>query len=605
MSAVRLLKSPSRRQIQTIQTSCAAWEKIILEDTHTADDYLRRVEKIPTIQGMDLLRNPKFNKGVGFSLTERQVLGIHGLLPPAVNSQSLQIERTITQLRKLDTDLAKYIFLNAVSVRNERLFYQVLMKYTEELLPIVYTPTVGKACQEFGLNFRSPNGLFVTIHDHGHVYDIIKNWPERRVGAVVMTDGERILGLGDLGCNGMGIPIGKLALYTACGGIHPSACLPMMIDVGTNNETLLNDPMYIGLRDYRHTGPKYDALIDEVIYSLRKRYGPNTLIQFEDFAGHNAARLLEKTRDKICSFNDDIQGTASVVLAGLLGAQRHTGQPLKDQKFLFLGAGAAGCGIGHLIVRQLVKKYGMTKQEAAKKVYMVDVGGLLTKKRPFGEISPQQALFCHDVAPIDSFEEAVKVLKPTAIIGVSGVGGAFNQQVCESMAQNNNKPIIFALSNPTSHSECTAEDAYKWTDGRCLFASGSPFDPVTMADGRTFHPAQGNNVYIFPGLALGVIASKASSIPEDMFLEAAETVSEQLTEEDMKQGRVYPPLKNIRHISFRIGVAVAEMAYKCDLATIEEPESKEQLVQSIIYNPDYLSNIPKTFKYPDYHAELN
>lgn len=599
------LKKILALQQKTLSVAIGERSKIVLTDYQTDDDDIERVFKIPTINGFDILRNPKLNKGTAFSLTERQILGIHGLLPPAVNNEKVQMKRVMLQIRSLKNDLQKYIMLNQVLARNERLYYQILMRYTEELLPIVYTPTVGKACQEFGLIFRDPKGLFITIHDLGHVYDIITNWPERRVQAVVMTDGERILGLGDLGANGMGIPIGKLALYTACAGIHPSACLPLMIDVGTNNEKLLDDPMYIGLREKRHDGPEYDQLIDEIIQALRKRYGASVLIQFEDFAGHNSARLLDKTRNNICSFNDDIQGTASVVVGGLMGCQRILDTKLTEHRFLFFGAGAAGCGIGHLIVQELRKNYGLSKREAAKNIYMFDKLGLLTRNRAFGDIERGQELFCHDIDEMDNFHEVVKKVKPTAIIGVSGVGKAFTKEAIEEMHKHTSKPIIFALSNPTSHAECTAEEAYTWTNGQCLFASGSPFAPVTLADGRTIVPGQGNNVYIFPGVALGVIATGARIVPDEMFLVAAKTLAQQLTEEDMQEGRVYPQLGKIKDVSFKIAVEVAKLAYKMGITTVLEPESIEELVDSIRYNPHYISNIPMTFSYPDYHAELH
>jgi len=477
------------------------------------------------------------------------------------------------------------------------------MEYTEELLPIVYTPTVGKACQMYGLIYRDPKGLFITIHDLGHVDKIIANWPEQRVQAVVMTDGERILGLGDLGCNGMGIPIGKLALYTACGGINPSACLPIMIDVGTNNERLLADPLYIGLRERRETSEKYDQLIDEIIFCLRDRFGENVLIQFEDFAGHNSSRLLEKTRDMCCSFNDDIQGTAAVALGGLLASLRISGMQLKDHRFMFLGAGAAATGIASLIVDALVQA-GLSKEDAAKTIRMFDMDGLLTKSRG-ASISPSQAMFAHDVAPCNDFKEAVAEFKATALFGVSGAGGAFNEAICQQLAQNCDRPVIFALSNPTTHAECTAEQAYTWTNGKCIFASGSPFDPVTLEDGQHFVPGQGNNVYIFPGLALGVIAASSSRIPEYMFLAAAETLAQQVSEEDLKQGRVYPPLTSIKEVSVKIALDIANLAYERGLAHhFPEPADKEKLVRSIIYNPDYQSYIPKTFPYPDDHAEI-
>ena len=422
-----------------------------------------------------------------------------------------------------------------------------------------------------------------------------------------MTDGERILGLGDLGCNGIGISIGKLALYTACGGIHPSACLPIMIDVGTNNERLLNDPLYIGLRERRLTGEKYDALIDEIIAALRDRFGANVLIQFEDFAGHNSSRLLEKVRDNCCSFNDDIQGTASVALGGLLTSLRISGMQLKDHKFMFLGAGAAATGIAHLIVRALVRS-GLTETEAAKNIRMFDQYGLLTQNRGAENITPSQALFAHDDDPSEDLTDALKKYNITSLFGVSGAGGAFTEDVCRQMTANCERPLIFALSNPTKCAECTAEQAYTWTDGKCIFASGSPFDPVTLPDGRTFVPGQGNNVYIFPGLALGVIAAQSSRIPEDMFLEAAEALAEQVSEEDLAQGRVYPPLTDIKEVSIQIAHRIADLAFDTGLATVvptpPDKEAREELVRSMLFNPNYVSNIPKVFEYPHDHAQV-
>eukprot|EP00111_Clytia_hemisphaerica_P003244 TCONS_00009261-protein len=573
------------------------------EDHKNAHEDLR-INKIPNIKGFEILRNPKLNKSTAFTIPERQILGIHGLLPPAVNSQRVQMDRVMKQLRKLQTDLQRYIQLTQILARNERLFYQLLREYTEELLPIVYTPTVGQACQQYGLIFRDPRGLFITIHDLGHVYDIVTNWPQRKVQAVVLTDGERILGLGDLGCNGMGIPIGKLALYTACGGIHPNACLPIMIDVGTNNEALLNDPMYIGIRQRRDTSEKYDQLVDEVIMALRKRFGNQVLIQFEDFGSHNSFRLLDRYRDFCCTFNDDIQGTAAVGVAGLFATLLASGMKLTDHKFLFFGAGGAACGIAHLIVRALMKM-GLSKAQACKRIFMFDKDGLVTMTRfDAVDMPPERKLFAHNLPNIDSLEETVKTLKPTALLGVSGVGKTFTEGVCRQMCENTARPVIFALSNPTSHAECTPEEAYNWTDGKCIFASGSPFDPVTLPNGKVMSPGQGNNVYIFPGIALGVIASGAQNITEEMFLVAAEALAEQVTEADLDVGRVYPPLTNIKEVSFQIALRVAQVAYLQGLATVmPEPEDKHQLVRSVLYSPDYKSYLPTTYDYPDSHEE--
>ncbi|XP_057308261.1 NADP-dependent malic enzyme-like [Hydractinia symbiolongicarpus] len=592
-------KSILRRTVATCKVFLQRTSIIL--DGYNRNEDVTHVNKIPTIKGFDILRNPKLNKSTAFSIAERQILGIHGLLPPAVNSQRVQMDRVMKQLRTLQTDLQRYIQLTQILARNERLFYQLLMEYTEELMPIVYTPTVGLACQQYGLIFRDPRGLFITINDLGHVYDIVSNWPERRVQAVVMTDGERILGLGDLGCNGMGIPIGKLALYTACGGIHPSACLPIMIDVGTNNEELLNDPMYIGLRQKRDNSERYDELIDEVIQALRKRFGAHVLIQYEDFGSHNSFRLLERYQNKVCTFNDDIQGTAAVALGGILASLKVNGMKLTDHKFLFLGAGGAACGIAQLLVKALIK-CGLTESEACKHIWMFDKDGLLTKNRQVGEITSSNRMFAHDAEYMDDFEHAVKQLKPTALLGVAGVGQAFTKEICQQMTLNCSAPIIFALSNPTTHAECTAEQAYTWTDGKCIFASGSPFADVTLPDGKHFTPGQGNNVYIFPGLALGVIATAAHKISEEMFLTAAETLAEQVTDQNLKQGRVFPPLNNIKEVSFEIAVRVAQLAYEQGVATVmPEPKSKADLVSSLIYEPDYESYIPATFSYPDNH----
>jgi len=559
----------------------------------------KKVRKIPTVRGADIMRDPKLTKSTGFTMQERQILGIHGLLPPTINTQELQMQRVMDEVRQNKSDLQRYIQLCALQTRNEKLFFRCLMEHTDELMPIVYTPTVGEACQEYGVIFRDPRGLFITIHDLGHVRSVVANWPGNKVKAVVMTDGERILGLGDLGCNGMGIPIGKLALYTACAGVNPNACLPIMVDVGTNNEKLLNDPMYIGLRQKREKSEKYDQLIDELICALRERYGQNTLIQFEDFGNHNAFRFLEHYRDKICTFNDDIQGTAAVCVAGILASLHVSKMKLSEHKFMFLGAGEAAIGIAKLLLLAMEKE-GISEEEAASRIWMLDSRGLVVKDRPSGGISEEKALFAHEYEHIADFETAVKRIKPTAIIGVAAVPGAFTESIVREMAANNERPIIFALSNPTSKSECTAEQAYNWTSGSCLFASGSPFDPVYLSGGRKFIPGQGNNAYIFPGLALGVISSCPRHISDQMFLTAAQALANQVTAEDLKFGRLYPPLSNIQEVSFNIACQVSKCAYDQNLATfLPQPQSIEELVRSNVYDPRYESYIPQTFEYPN------
>uniref|UniRef100_A0A8C1WFR1 Malic enzyme n=1 Tax=Cyprinus carpio TaxID=7962 RepID=A0A8C1WFR1_CYPCA len=531
--------------------------------------------------------------GMAFTLKERQILGIHGLLPPKIETQDTQAMRFQKNLKKMSDPLQKYIYLMGIQERNERLFYRVLMEDIEALMPIVYTPTVGLACTQYGHIFRRPKGLFITIKDQGHIRSILDNWPETSVKAVVVTDGERILGLGDLGVYGMGIPVGKLCLYTACAGIRPESCLPVCIDVGTDNEKLLRDPFYMGLYQRRDRSQRYDDLIDEFMEAVVDKYGQDTLIQFEDFGNHNAFRFLKKYREKYCTFNDDIQGTASVALAGLLAAQRVLGKPITEHKVLFLGAGEAALGIANLIVMAMMES-GMSQAEARKKIWMFDKYGLLVK------VGDNQEGFIHpDPGDVKSFLDAVNVIKPTAIIGVSGAGRLFTHDVIRAMGSLNERPIIFALSNPTAKAECTAEDAYSLTQGRCLFASGSPFSPVSLEDGRILTPGQGNNAYIFPGVALAVILSGVRHISDTVFLEAAKTLVDQLTDEELSQGRLYPPLSNIREVSLQMAIKVVEYVYSKGMAfRYPEPVDKEAYIRSVVWNTSYDSFLPEIYDWP-------
>ncbi|HIC74832.1 MAG TPA: NAD-dependent malic enzyme [Candidatus Marinimicrobia bacterium] len=540
----------------------------------------------PGLTGVDLLHDPVTNKGTAFTEIEREKLKLRGLLPPRIFPAKEQAGRVLESYHAKTSDLEKFIYLIALQDRNESLFYQVLLNNIDEMMPIVYTPVVGKACQEYGHIWRRPRGLFITVEDKGQVIDILGNWYREKVGIIVVTDGERILGLGDLGANGMGIPVGKLTLYTACAGVDPLLCLPITIDVGTNNEHLLDDPLYIGLRQHRIRGDEYDALIDEFVTAVEEVF-PGTLIQFEDFSNLNAFRLLRKYRGKVCTFNDDIQGTAGVALAGIYSALRITGQKLTDQRILFFGAGEAGIGIGDLISSAMVDE-GLSQVEASRKSWFVDSKGLVVKSRD--NLQEHKLNYAHDHEFLPDLLSAVESLKPTILVGVSGQPQTFTQPVVEAMGDANERPVIFALSNPTSKAECTAEQAYRWTEGRAIFASGSPFDAVTL-NGKTYVPGQGNNAYVFPGVGLGIIACGARHVTDEMFSAAAKVLAGEVSEEDLKQGCIYPPLRKIRAVSAVIASAVAEVAYKQELATEPKPSDMLAYMKSQQYQPDYESYV--------------
>ena len=537
-------------------------------------------------RGIELLRNPALNKGTAFTERERDALGLRGLLPPHVWSQEDQMGRVLESLRRLPNDLERYIALRALLDRNEALFYRVVGDHPDQMMPIIYTPTVGLACQQFGRIYQRARGMFIGANDRGRVASVLRNWPERNIAIIVVTDGERILGLGDLGANGMGIPIGKLALYTACAGVHPARCLPVVLDVGTDNEALRAEPLYVGLKRARLRGPDYDALLDEFIAATQEVF-PGVVVQFEDFANQNAFRLLAKYRDRICTFNDDIQGTAAVALSGLLSALRVTGGGIADQKVLFLGAGEAATGISDLIVAAMTAQ-GLPAAEARRRCWLLDSHGLVVRSR--SDLAEHKRAYAHEHPPVGSLLGAIEALRPTALIGVAAVGGTFTEPVLRAMAAINPRPVVFALSNPTSKSECTAEQAYRFTDGRALFACGSPFDPVTL-DGRTHVPRQGNNSYIFPGVGLGAIACGAKRVVDEMFLAAADALAATVTQADLDQGSLYPPLANVREVSARIAVAVARIAYRRGLATKPEPADLLGFVHSHVYDPHYRSYV--------------
>lgn len=534
-------------------------------------------------RGAVILNNPALNKGTAFTLEERDWLGLRGLLPPHVFTIEEQAKRVLDNFHRKPSDLEKYIYMVGLQDRNETLFYYVVLNHLAEMMPILYTPTVGQACLEYGNIFRRPHGLFITRHDRGRIRDVLCNWHFKDVRVIVVTDGERILGLGDLGAHGMGIPVGKLTLYTACAGIHPHQCLPVMLDVGTENGNFLHDPNYVGLYEHRLRGAEYDALVEEFMLAVKEVF-PKAVIQLEDFGNQNAFRLLHHYRDKVCTFDDDIQGTAAVALAGIFSALKISHGKLKNQRFLFLGAGEAGIGIGDLIVAALVKD-GMSADEAREHCWFFDSKGLVVRSRT--DLVEHKRPYAHEYAFLTDFHQAIEQLKPSAIIGVSGQPRTFTRPVVEAMTRLNPHPMIFALSNPTSKSECTAEQAYQWSQGQAVFASGSPFHPVTL-DGRTFIPGQANNAYVFPGIGLGLVAAGAKLAVDEMFSAAAQALARLVEQSDLSQGRIYPPLSRIREISCEIAVAVARIAYDQGIASEPEPEELREHVRSLMYEPAYL-----------------
>jgi len=551
------------------------------------------------IMGVDNLRDSRLAKGMATTIEERQLFGIHGLLPPRVKTQAEQMSHCLRNVRRYSEPLDQYIYLMDLLERNERLFYCLLSEHTEELMPIVYTPTVGEACQKLGFIFRRPQGLFITIKDKGHIIDVLRNWPRNDVKAICVTDGERILGLGDLGAQGMGIPVGKLALYTALADIPPYQTLPIVLDVGTNREELRSSEDYIGLRQPRTEGDEYDEFMDEFMEAVVKLYGQSTLIQFEDFGKNNAFRLLEKYRDRYCTFNDDIQGTATVALAGILAALRASGKKLTDHTFLFQGAGQAAVGIAMLIAMAMEKREGVKREDALKRIWLRDSKGLVVKDRPDGGISEPKEPFAHEHAPMTDLMDIIQDIKPTCLIGAAAIPNVFTPEVIKTMASLNDKPIIFALSNPTSKAECTAEAAYTHSEGRAIFASGSPF-PTFEGFGKTFEPGQGNNAYIFPGLSLGIISAGIRHVHESVFLFAAEALADLVTDEDLALGRMYPPLSKIKNVSIKIATKVAQEAYKEGMAsTYPEPNDKEDFIKSMLYNYNYddQSALPATYSW--------
>lgn len=534
-------------------------------------------------RGAALLADPLLNKGTAFTERERDALGLRGLLPPRVFTLEEQVQRSLGAIRRKPDALEKYIYLTNLQNRNEVLFYRLVVDHVEEMVPLIYTPTVGQACLEYGAIYRRSRGMFITLRERGRIAEILRQWPRENARLIVVTDGERILGLGDLGALGMGIPIGKLSLYTACAGVHPYYTLPITLDVGTDNAGLLDGPFYIGIREKRARGPVFDAFIHEFVTAVRTVF-PKALLQWEDFGNTNAFRLLHQYRTQLPSFNDDIQGTAAVALAGVMAALRVTGGTLRAQRLLFLGAGEAGTGIADLYVAA-ARAEGLSEAEARRQCWFVDSKGLVVQARA-ATLAEHKLPYAHEHPFVATLGEAVAAIKPTALIGVSGMPATFTREIVGQMAALNARPIIFALSNPTSKAECTAEQAYGWSDGRAIFASGSPF-PAVELNGRRYVPGQGNNIYIFPGVGLGALVSEAREVTDAMFLAAARTLAGMVEAGDLEQGRVYPPLTKIREVSLRIAAAVAEVAHDSGLAACARPADLTADLRARMFEPVY------------------
>jgi malate dehydrogenase (oxaloacetate-decarboxylating)(NADP+) len=542
--------------------------------------------KSPMQKGSEILANAALNKSTAFTEAEKQALGLVGLVPDVTESEDLQLRRVNQQLGHKPTDLDRYIYLVNLLDHNETLFYKTVMSDPARFLPIIYDPTIGEACLKFGHIYRQTRGMYLSITRRGKVKEVLRNWPIRDVRIICVTDGGRILGLGDLGANGMGIPIGKLQLYTAAAGVPPTGLLPMYLDAGTNNEALLNDPLYLGLRQVRPKTEELYSFVDEFVDAVQEIF-PRCCIHFEDWTGVDAVHLLERYRDKICCYNDDVQGTAGITLAGMINACKIKGTNLKDETYLFLGAGSAGIGLSNLLCSALVEQ-GLTLEQARSRVHMFDIQGLLEPSRT--DLADFQRPYAHSHAPmkLQDFAKAIDEFKPTTLIGVSTMGGAFTQQVVERASRVNKQPIILALSNPTEHAECTAEQAYRWSNGTAIYAAGVQFAPVVY-NRQTYLPGQANNFYIFPAVGMAIYATQAKRVTDEMFIEAARAVADQVTPDLLKQGLLYPLQSNILEAEIKTAARVAKLVFDSKLARVDRPADYEEFIRSHVYKPQYAS----------------
>jgi len=549
-------------------------------------------EQNMSLEGFDLINSPRWNKGTAFSDHERDIFHLHGLLPPHVGSLDDQLERRLQALGNQPTPFSKYSFLRDLQDTNETLFYALIARNVDQMLPLVYTPTVGEGCQRFSEIWRKPRGLFLSYHNKDRIAQILSDPRYDDIKCIVVSDGERILGLGDQGAGGMGIPIGKMALYTALGGIHPEHCLPILLDVGTDNEERLKSPIYIGWRHHRVRGAEYDSFVDVFVQNVKKRW-PHILLQWEDFAGSNAARFLTRYRDQLCTFNDDIQGTAAVAAATLISAINVTGIPLEQQKIAVFGFGSAGIGITNLLA-QFMQDHGLSQQEARNRFYGIGRYGLITESTK--DLRPEQRVYARKDSEVQSWRgpneeisllDVIRHAQPSVLIGVSGQGGTFTEEAVREMAKHTARPVIFPLSNPTSRSEATPQDLMKWTEGRAVIGTGTAF-PLVNVGGKEIHIAQTNNSYIFPGLALGIISAKAKRVTDTMIKAAAQELVRHLPTQKDKQASLLPPLSDARRLGQLIGEAVGKQAIRDGHAQIADESALKRELQANIWEPVYV-----------------
>lgn len=534
-------------------------------------------------RGVDLLHDPVLNKSTAFTEAERQALGLVGLVPDKTETQDVQLHRVMMQLSHKSTDLERYVYLVNLLDHDETLFYRTIMSDPARFLPIVYDPTIGEACLKFGHIFRGPRGMYLSIERRGKVREVLRNWPEKDVRFICVTDGGRILGLGDLGADGMGIPIGKLQLYTAAAGVPPQGLMPMYLDAGTDNAQRLEDPLYLGLQRKRPPTEELYSFVDEFMEAVQEVF-PHCCVHFEDWTGVDAIHLLERYRDRYCVYNDDVQGTAGITLAGMISATKIKGTKLKDERYLFLGAGSAGIGLANLLCSALVAQ-GMSRKEAEASVHMFDVNGLLESSRT--DLQDFQRPYAHPHAPMRDFVAAIEDIRPTTIIGVSTVGGAFSKAVVEAMCRVNERPVILAMSNPTEKAECTAEQAYTWSKGKAIYAAGVSFPPVTVG-GQSFIPGQANNFYIFPAVGMAIYATRAKRVTDDMFIEAAQAVADQVPQELlMKNGLLYPQQSDILETEIQTAARVAGLVFDKGLAQVDRPKDLVAFIRAHVYTPGY------------------